>query len=45
MELDKLILKFTKKINKEIILEENTRQWGGEDLIYRLMRLSGIMEE
>lgn len=45
MESDKLILKFTKKINKQIILEKNTRQWGGEDLIYRLMRLSGIMEE
>lgn len=45
MEFDKLILKFTKKINKQIILEKNTRQWGGEDLIYRLMRLSGIMEE
>lgn len=45
MEFDKLILKFTKKINKQIILEKNTRQWGGEDSVYRLMRLSGLMEE
>lgn len=45
MEPDKLILKFTKQISNQIILEKNTRQWGGEDLISRLKGLSGTVGE